>query len=94
MSDYIARDEVLALKQAITTDDSSGNEMLDVVAIEDVLEINPADVIERKKIDNAYKEIEGLYNTSLEECPLSEVAFRNGLKYAMGILKKSLDMKE
>lgn len=48
----------------------------------------------QRKIDKAYKEMEDLFKTSLEECPLSEVAFRCGLSYAMDILVHDVGVGE
>ena len=51
MAEYINRDKVLEYRETVTTDDYSGNETLDVVAVEEILEVEPVDVVERKKYD-------------------------------------------
>lgn len=45
MTEYLSRDEILKWRETITTDDYSGNETLDVVAVEEILEVEPVDVI-------------------------------------------------
>ena len=59
MADYINRNEVLKWKETITTDDYSGNETMDVVAVEEILDIELADVVEREK----YDELQSGYET-------------------------------
>ena len=51
MAEYIDRDKVLKYRETVTTDDYSGNETLDVVAVEEILEVEPADVVEKEKYE-------------------------------------------
>lgn len=51
MVKYLSRDEILKWKETITTDDYSGNETMDVVTVEEILDIEPADVVEREKYE-------------------------------------------
>lgn len=46
MADYVDRNEILKLKETITTDDYSGNETIDVVTVDEILGVKSADVVE------------------------------------------------
>lgn len=124
MADYVDRNEVLKWKETITTDDYSGNETLDVVAVEEILEITPADVVERSEYVESQKEVMRLQDLShkvnqdamqyeemyrelhhkidnailaMEREQTSEFwtsTFRDGIGYALKLLKKNIDMKE
>lgn len=50
MAEYIDRNEVLNYRETVITDDYSGNETLEVVSVEEILGLTPADVIERENI--------------------------------------------
>ena len=93
MAEYIDRDEVLEYRETVTTDDYSGNETLDVVAVEEILEVEPVDVVEREKIEQAIAEIkDGYYGNEEKSETDSERAdaFNNGLNYALEILKRNI----
>jgi len=66
MAEYIDRNEVLNYRETVITDDYSGNETLEVVSVEEILGLTPADVIERKKIDKAIEEIESQQKFNIE----------------------------
>lgn len=85
MAVYLNRDEILKWKETITTDDYSGNETMDVVAVEEILDVEPADVIEREKIDKAIKEMEREQNSDFWNS-----VFQKGIGYTLEILKKNL----
>ena len=93
MAEYINRDKVLEYRETVTTDDYSGNETLDVVAVEEILEVEPVDVVEREKIEQAIAEIkDGYYGNEEKSETDSERAdaFNNGLNYALEILKRNI----
>ena len=81
MAEYIDRDEVLEYRETVTTDDYSGNETLDVVAVEEILEVEPADVVERSKIDKAITEISNIdWNEIIVEYDDVEIGFKDRVK--------------
>ena len=88
MAEYIDRDEVLEYRETVTTDDYSGNETLDVVAVEEILEVEPVDVVERSKINKGFREIERLVEESMREAPCSEGDYRIGLRKAMATIER------
>jgi len=64
MADYVDRNEILKLKETITTDDYSGNETIDVVTVDEILGVESADVVERSKIDKAIEAITKLRDST------------------------------
>ena len=67
MAEYIGRDDVLRCRETITTDDYSGNETIDVVAVEEILEITPADVVERSMYEQLCEEANAFSKAYLKE---------------------------
>lgn len=86
MTKYLSRDEILKWKETITTDDYSGNEIMDVVTVEDILDVEPADVVERSKIDEAIKEMKALVDPRNTILGFYE---KMGLKVAINILLRN-----
>lgn len=89
MAEYIDRDEVLEYRETVTTDDYSGNETLDVVTVEEILEVEPMDVVERSKIDKAIKEMEEESNNFTYKTNKT-LGASYGFRKAIDILKKNI----
>lgn len=89
MKEYIDRNEVLEWKETITTDDYSGNETMDVVVVEEILDIEPADVIERSKIDKAINEMKEEYDNFAYSAN-KKLGASFGIRKAIDILEKNL----
>lgn len=87
MAEYIDRNEVLNYRETVITDDYSGNETLEVVSVEEILGLTPADVIEREKIDKAIAEIHSYKhgNGNMFDC---------GMRKALEILKRNIGETE
>lgn len=124
MAEYVDRNEILKLKETITTDDYSGNETIDVVTVDEILGVESADVVERSEYVESQKEVMRLRDLShkvnqdamhyeemyrelhrkinkailaLEREQNSEFwtsTFRDGIDYALKLLKKNVDMEE
>lgn len=89
MIEYLSRDEILKRRETIVTDDYSGNETLDVVAVEEILEVEPADVVERSKIDKAIEEMKQYILE--EECNGNH---EKGIMFALEILERNIGEDE